>query len=99
MPLPALMARIDVTDMLAGKIPINSCQCVIQRAPNKKKKNKTYQDGILKVLPSATCVLYDDAGNDIARKSAWKGAKGLKEGDEMEVCESSGRRWVTTAGP
>ena len=59
---------------------------LLQRAPKKQRKNKSFMDGLLVVPASGPCRLLDDQGSVIARKSNWNAAaRCLEPGSEAEV--------------
>ncbi|KAK9848939.1 hypothetical protein WJX84_002437 [Apatococcus fuscideae] len=55
-----------------------------KRAPNKKKINKSFADGVLEVKADATCILYGAEGQNVSR-SRVKGTLDMPEGAELTL--------------
>ncbi|KAK9915546.1 hypothetical protein WJX75_000577 [Coccomyxa subellipsoidea] len=52
--------------------------------PNKKRKNKSFADGILEVKEGSSCTLYDEEGKLISKGNV-KGCKDMPEGAEIPL--------------
>ncbi|BDA44096.1 DNA repair and recombination protein RAD54B [Coccomyxa sp. Obi] len=55
-----------------------------KKVPNKKRKNKSFADGVLEVKEGIGCTLYDEEGKIITRGNV-KGCKDMPEGAEIPL--------------
>ncbi|KAK9809182.1 hypothetical protein WJX72_010957 [[Myrmecia] bisecta] len=55
-----------------------------KKAPNKKRKNKAFADGVLEVKGDSSCILYDEDGKHLS-KSRVKGCRDMPGGAELTI--------------